>query len=195
VDGLRTARQQIERRLREGSVGDELAAWYSVAVIALNQRDAAGSQRALNEVNKRLALMKPGAGSVSSGATGVAHPFVDRLAIDLRLLTAGPTAARIAAESAAQHWPTSAALAYRYAEALLEDKQPELARQFLEGRHQATAEALALQGGWLGAIEQLQLARKATDLDFFSASQVDARLRDLQAVYQREQSEKGGPIR
>jgi beta-barrel assembly-enhancing protease len=222
VDGLRTARQQIERRLREGSVGDELAAWYSVAVIALDQRDAAGSQRALNEVNKRLAQMKSGAGSAGSGAPGVAHPFVDRLAIDLRLLTAGPSAARVAAEGATQRWPTSAALAYRYAEALLEDKQPDLARQFLESRqqttrsetriwellaraygalgkngaaHQATAEALALQGGWLGAIEQLQLARRANDLDFFSASQVDARLRDLQAVYQREQSEKGTPGR
>jgi predicted Zn-dependent protease len=53
----------------------------------------------------------------------------------------------------------------------------------MQGRHLrehwAQGEAYALQGLLLPAIEQLQLAQKATDGDFYDRSQVDARLREL----------------
>ena len=47
--------------------------------------------------------------------------------------------------------------------------------------HQAQAEAYVLQGSLPAAIEQLQLAQKIGDGDFYQLSSVDARLRDLRA--------------
>lgn len=49
-------------------------------------------------------------------------------------------------------------------------------------QHRALADAYYLQGLTHGAIEQLQLAQKATDGDFYEQSQVDARLRELRAT-------------
>ena len=51
----------------------------------------------------------------------------------------------------------------------------------LPGAGQAQAEAYALQGSLPAAIEQLQLAQKSGDGDFYQLSTVDARLRDLRA--------------
>ena len=56
-------------------------------------------------------------------------------------------------------------------------------------QHRALADAYFQQGLIHGAIEQLQLAQKATDGDFYEQSQVDARLRELRA---RLESEKPG---
>ena len=55
--------------------------------------------------------------------------------------------------------------------------------------HRASAEAYVLDGAWLAAIEQLQLARKAGGLDFYAASQLDVRIKELQALHTREQEE------
>lgn len=57
-------------------------------------------------------------------------------------------------------------------------------------QHRAQAEAYALQGQLLPAIEQLQLAQKAGDGDFFDNSQVDARLRELKKLQMEEAKER-----
>ncbi len=46
-------------------------------------------------------------------------------------------------------------------------------------QHQATAELYLLLGATPGAIDQLQLARRANDADFYTMSEVEARLRQL----------------
>jgi len=46
-------------------------------------------------------------------------------------------------------------------------------------QHRAQAEVYVLQGLLLESINQLQLAQKASDGDFYEHSQVDARLREL----------------
>jgi predicted Zn-dependent protease len=46
-------------------------------------------------------------------------------------------------------------------------------------QHQAQAEAYVLQGSLPAAIEQLQLAQKSGDGDFYQLSSVEARLRNL----------------
>ncbi len=53
-------------------------------------------------------------------------------------------------------------------------------------QHRAQAEAYALQGQLLVAIEQLQLAQKSGDGDYFEQSQVDARLRELKKRHAEE---------
>lgn len=57
-------------------------------------------------------------------------------------------------------------------------------------QHRYTAEAYALKGNLIEAIEQLELARKANDGDFFDASMVDARLREFKKRRQDELKDK-----
>ena len=47
-----------------------------------------------------------------------------------------------------------------------------------------------LLGGLPAAIEQLRLARRAGTLDFYTGSQVDARLRELEADYLQERQDR-----
>jgi predicted Zn-dependent protease len=48
-------------------------------------------------------------------------------------------------------------------------------------QHRAQAEVYVLQGGYRAAVEQLELARRAGDGDFYELSAVDARLREIRA--------------
>jgi predicted Zn-dependent protease len=58
-------------------------------------------------------------------------------------------------------------------------------------QHQAQAELYVLQGSLPAAIEQLQLAQRAGDGNFYELSAVDARLKELRAEHARElQDEK-----
>ena len=57
-------------------------------------------------------------------------------------------------------------------------------------QHQALAEAFALQGQTAGAVEQLELAQKAGDANFYEMSAIDARLRELKRRQLEELKEK-----
>lgn len=57
-------------------------------------------------------------------------------------------------------------------------------------QHQALAQAFALQGQTAAAIEQLQLAQRAGDANFFELSVIDARLRELKRQLAEELKEK-----
>lgn len=202
VDALRTARGRFERAIRDRSTPDELSAWYAVAVAALSQRDFAGARRALGQVRALL----PGS-----------HPYVERLAAEVSLRQGDAAGARAIAEAAAQRFAGSRALVHLQAEATLAMGEAARAAAFLEDQltlyrgdpvlwrllsraraglgqvalaHRATAEEYALIGGWLAAIEQLRLAQRAGGLDFYAASEVDARIKDLQAEYAREQQDQ-----
>ena len=56
-------------------------------------------------------------------------------------------------------------------------------------QHQALAEVYYLQGTLSAAIEQLQLAQKSSDGDFYQLSAVDARLRELRRLQAEESRE------
>ena len=62
-------------------------------------------------------------------------------------------------------------------------------------QHQATAELYVLQGAVPAAVDQLKLARTAADADFYTMSEVDARLRELngQIDEQRKAAGKRAP--
>jgi predicted Zn-dependent protease len=61
----------------------------------------------------------------------------------------------------------------------------------LTARHRAQAEVYSLQGSYPAAVEQLELARKAGDGDFYDLSAVDARLRELKIRVREERRERG----
>jgi predicted Zn-dependent protease len=58
-------------------------------------------------------------------------------------------------------------------------------------RHYALGEKYALEGSWNAAIEQLKIARSLGGSDFYQASMIDARLRDMQRRFQEEQKDLG----
>ena len=49
-------------------------------------------------------------------------------------------------------------------------------------QHRAVAEVYALRGNFVAAIEQLQIAKKAGDGDFYQKSSVEARLKEFMAL-------------
>jgi predicted Zn-dependent protease len=58
-------------------------------------------------------------------------------------------------------------------------------------RHYALGEKYALEGAWPSAIEQLKIARSSGGADFYQASSIDARIREMQKQYQEELKEQG----
>jgi predicted Zn-dependent protease len=119
---------------------------------------------------------------------------------------------------ALRSFPNYRALVYNYAEVLLRANQPEEALKLVESRlqyqvsdyrlyqlqaksyaalnrgmlqHRALAESYFRLGNVRTAIEQLVLAQRAGDGDFFVQSSVDARLRELRAL-DNETKKDGG---
>lgn len=202
VDALRDTRRMFERQISERTSGDELAAWYGLASTALAQRDFAAAERALAQARKR----------VPDG-----HPYLERLAADVKLQAGDPAGALAVAQAGAGRFSGARALVYLQADALLALKEYQKALVFLKDQlalyrsdpvlwrlssrahnglgqtaeaHRAVAEEYALGGAWLGALEQLKLAQRAGGLDFYAASQVDARMRELQALHTARQQER-----
>ena len=147
----------------------------------------------------------------------VMSPMVETLAAEIRTQQGDAAGAvRILREASIRH-PQDRAVVYALAEALLADKRADEAAKFLATdvqahtsdfktrtlqakayamlgkqlrQHWALGESYALQGHLLAAIEQLQLAQKSTDGDFYDRSQVDARLRQLKAQQAEELKQK-----
>ena len=202
VDALRASRSRLERSLRERSTPDELTAWFGLAVTALAQRDFPAAQVALDKARVQLPA---------------GHPHLERVAAEIRLAQGDAAGALSIAESASRRFFGARSLSHLQARALIELGEFSRAAAFLDDQlalykadpvlwrlmarvrgglgqtaaaHRAAAEEYVLMGGWLAAIDQLRLAQRAPGLDFYAASQVDARLRELQAEYESEQQDR-----
>lgn len=148
-------------------------------------------------------------------ATGVRSPMIDVLSAHVKLARGDSQGALADFRSAVDQYPVRRAALYSYASALLDagrnqeagallaDKLrafPRDAKLFaLQARtysaqgkrllqHQAQAEAYYLEGSLPAAIEQLQIAQRSGDGDFYQLSAVEARLKQLRI--EREQEAK-----
>ncbi|MCO5101483.1 MAG: M48 family metalloprotease [Burkholderiaceae bacterium] len=201
VDGLQAARVSFERQLRDRTI-DEAAGWFGLATVAAARRDPAQAREAIAEVRRRLT--EP-------------HRFVERLAAQVELDAGRPQAALALLDAALARDPSARALlrlrgqalfdGKRYAEAvsfleqslamhrddprlweLLSEAQQALDRPALA--HKAAAERFVLLGALPAAVEQLRLAQRSRSVDFHVASQIDSRLRELEAQWTREREER-----
>lgn len=139
----------------------------------------------------------------------VKSPMIDALSAQT-LIAAGDLEKGLASyRSAINANPDRKALIYGYADALLSANKATEAVQFLDMRlagrtgdarlyefqarayaalgkkmlqHRAVAEVYALRGNFVAAIEQLQIAKKAGDGDFYQKSSVEARLKEFMAL-------------
>jgi predicted Zn-dependent protease len=176
--------------VREHRYADEAAAHYGMASAFARARDY---PRAMSEVQATRKLLGP-------------HPMVELLAARILVAQGKAAAAKDVLRSALSRTPNYRPLHYAYIETLqtmgdhqaalawlsdLVKSYPRDARLYnyqaqsyaASGKrllhHQALAENYYLQGTLPAAIEQLQLAQKSGDGDFYQLSSVEARLRVL----------------
>ncbi|MCK2088791.1 M48 family metalloprotease [Thauera aromatica] len=144
-------------------------------------------------------------------------PWLETLAGEIRLARGEGGAAIRGLEAARERFPDSRSLIYALAEARIVGGEPAQAERELRQRvarrsddarlwrllsranaalgqrtaqHRAQAELYLLQGSLPAAIEQLEIARRAGDGDFYAQSAVDARLRELQQRLREERRER-----
>jgi predicted Zn-dependent protease len=124
-------------------------------------------------------------------------------------------------EDGMRHYPAARFLVYRLADARIQGGQPQAAVSLLQDAvnerredvrlwsrlaqahqrlgqtaqyHRAQAEVYAQQGLWAAAVEQLELAQRSGQGDFYAQSAIDARLREVRARADEERAEarRGG---
>lgn len=183
--------------VRERRYASEAGARYGLASALARARDFAGAETEIQATRK---LAGP-------------HPMVELLAARIRLGAGDAMGARRILRAALDRAPTYRPLHYAYVEALQEAGQHQAALAWLadlvktfprdqrlyglqaksyasSGKrlllHQALAETYVLQGTLPAAIEQLQLAQRSGDGDFYQLSAVEARLRALRAQQAEE---------
>jgi predicted Zn-dependent protease len=194
----------FEQSLAERKFLSELASRYGLAVSLLRANDHKRAGTELTAARKLAA--KP-------------SPVLDTL--DCRIRTAGEGAAAFACyRDALKTYPNYRALTYDYADALLQNRQPEGALKLVEARlqvypddyklyllqsrsyamlnkplaqHRAQGEAYARMGNIPGAVEQLQIALKSGEGDFYQLSATEARLRELRRINDELRREAGKP--
>ena len=167
----------------------------------------------LSDAERQMAILR---------RLNVESPQIETLAAELAVARGDQAAATRTLKTAASRYPQERAVTYALVDALLASKRPGEALPLatagvaayptdprmreLQARtcadlgqrlaqHRAQAEVYALQGHLLAAIEQLQLAQKSPDGDFYLYSEVDARLRELKALHTEElarRKEEGG---
>lgn len=179
--------------LREKKYSNEAAQHYGLALALMRKNDYAGAA-------EQVAWLRSNA---------LRHPMIETLAARLEEARNNPQQAGKQYVTALRQFPGHRALIYGYAEHLLAMGQPDQALKLIEEkqpsfpddpylyelksraytaqgkdllRHQAQGEAYYRRYNLQGAIEQMDLAAKAPDGDFYQKSIVEARLRQLQQM-------------
>ncbi len=189
------------QNIREQRYANAAAEHYGLAVALL--RKSAWAQ-----TEKELAWLKKNA---------TPHPMIESLAARLEVARDKPAAVAEKYASALRIFPGSRALIYGYAEHYLATRQAEQAIQLVKSKqglypndaylydllakaytmqnkvllsHQAQSEAYYRKYDLARAIEQMDLAAKANDGDFYQQSIVEARLRQLRQMMGDEKKAK-----
>lgn len=187
--------------LRDKKFSSEPATRYGLAYAFYRGRDWAAAEREVQAVR----------------AAQVSAPMLERLLADIRIARGEVSGGLKIYRDAMVRFPLNQGLLYGYGGALIGAQQfgdslrfaetqlqnyPEdvrfhkmraesyagLGRKALQ--HQALAEVFALQGQTAGAVEQMELAQKAGDANFYEMSAIDARLRELKRRQLEELKEK-----
>ncbi len=190
----REAVAHFEEALRERKYTSEVATRYGLAAALLRDRQYDRAQQELDRLRRRMPAP---------------HPMVETLAGEI-LAARGERDSLLAHyRQAIDRFPFHRALVYAYSDALLRAGQTGAALALVENRlrstptdvrlyelqargyaqqgrhlaeHRALAEAQALRGNLPAAIEQLQIALRSGEGDFYQLSSVEARLKELKAL-------------
>lgn len=197
----REAVKDLEALLQEKKFASEGAIHYGLAYARYRLRDWAGAEKEI-ETARRLK---------------VTAAMLEHLRADLRLAQGDTPGGLAIYRDAMVRYPLNLALLYGYGASLAGARRFDDALRFSEAQlrnypedvrlhklraesyaglgqramqHRALAEVFVLQGQTAGAIEQLQLAQKAGDANFYEMSSIDARLREMKRRQIDELKEK-----
>lgn len=193
IDSPRETLAFFEQSLADRKFLSEAASRYGLVASLLRTGDHARARKELDALRK----------------VGRPSPMIDALACRVQA-AAGDTAAEFACyREALTAYPHYRTLTYDYAGALLQNRQPQAALKMVEARlqvspgdyrlyllqaqsyamldkrfaqHRAQGEAYARMGNIAGAVEQLQIALKSGDGDFYQLSSAEARLKELRKL-------------
>ncbi len=188
-------REQVaafESALREKKYNSEIAERYGLVAALLRNKEIARAKTELAALEKVAPV----------------HPMLEAMAGNVLMADGDYTAAAARFASALQRYPNKMQLVYDYPESLIKANRPADASAFAEREllrfpedgplHQLAARAYAAQNmrlkqhqhqgeyyAWAGnlrlAIDQLELATKAGDGNFYQMSVVETRLRKLRS--------------
>jgi predicted Zn-dependent protease len=191
----------FETALADGKYNSEVATRYGLVASLLRDRK-------LDRAKKELATLE---------RIAPPHPMVEAIGAHVLLESGDAEQAATRLEAALRRYPTKMQLVYDYPEALLKSGRAAQATAFVEAQlvrfpqdgtlHRIASKAYAAQGkslrqhqhlgeyyAWQGnlrlAIDQLELAVKAGDANFYESSVVETRLRALKKE-QDEQRKEG----
>ena len=192
-----TAIEQFEDNIREHRFASETAEHYGLAVAMLRKNDVLGAA-------KQVEWLKSHADK---------HPFIENLAARIEVARNNPQAAAAQYAKALSLFPEHRSLIYGYAEHFLASRQPDKAIKLIAEKqrlypddpylYDMLAKAYAAKGKDLlrfqaqgesyyrkydlkKAVEQLDLAIKAKDGNFYEQSIVEARLKELRRLQENE---------
>ena len=215
--GLRDTRTAFQTQLAQQHRQQQAAAQYGLSYLALKEGDLAGARSWYDKARATL-KPKEGTFSGAPGSDGGALFAVLDLEIKLAPGQPQQVAQQALkdAEEATNRFPLSRALARQYADAMinagkLDDATRylrEQVRQYREDaklydllakayskqgkialQHMALAESYVLAGALPAAVDQLNIARKASDVSFYEQSVIDAREREIKARQKEEKDE------
>jgi predicted Zn-dependent protease len=180
-------------QIGERKFNSEPAAHYGLALALVRSRDYVGAEQEMQKAR----------------ASKLALPQFETLAANIKLGQGEPLQALVILHAAHAKYPQNRAVMYMLLDTLIRNGRLAEAKETsaielqsyttdpklyefqarssaglgqILHQHRAQAEVYALYGENVAAIEQLMLAQKAPDGDFYEHSQVDARLRQLRAI-------------
>ena len=202
--GLRNAATVFRSQLQQQTPAQIASAKYGLAVIALRRGEPDKAQTLLREAYAALQ------GAAAQNA------ILASLDIEIKLADGRSADALKAAEATRAKFPLSRGIARQYAESLiamgryddavnylrdqvqLYRQEPQLQDQLAKAyaaqgkqalQHLALAESYALNGSVSAALDQLGIARRASDASFYDQSVIDARERELKERWREELKE------
>ena len=201
LDPPAQAQTFFEQSLSERRFLSETASRYGLATSLMRLKDLARARKEFDSLRR----------------TSGSHPMVESLGCRIKN-AAGETEGAIACYRDAQRvYPRHRALTYEYTELLLQAGRPEPALGVVAARlphaeddpklytlqarayamqgkrlaqHRATGEAYARMGNLPAAIEQMQIALRSGDGDFYQLSATEARLRELRKADEAQRREQ-----
>jgi beta-barrel assembly-enhancing protease len=193
--------KDLESLLREKKFASEAAIHYGMAFAQTRAGDWPAAEREIERVR-----------SLKASA-----PMLEHLAADVRIARGDVAGGLKIYREAMVRYPLNLALLYGYGGALIGNRQFAESLRFAESQlgnfpsdvrlhrmraesyaglgrkgmqHRSLAEVFALQGQTPAAIEQLELAQRSGDANFYEMSSIDARLRELKQRRIEELKEK-----
>jgi beta-barrel assembly-enhancing protease len=205
VGSVSDAVAEFTTQIEGGTAQDKLVAHYGLLRTHLRDNNIAAAERALSDMNQAIKTR------------AVSSPMFDTTRAELLLKKGDADAAVKLLNNSRHYYPNDRATNHLLVQAQLDAKQPQAALELsrtalqnapedarmvalqaksygllgrLQAMHLTQAEHYVMTGQVPLALEQLEIAHRAGDGDFYEKSQVEARLREVRQMHLELQKEK-----